>query len=383
MLLLFHSPWQQNAVWDDSARHRFSSALIHESCFCLRFAEALCSTCSIPSPLFSCCFWLGYCNSCLNPFIYASTSREFKRAFSKILCGRRGTSNGAGGRSTNYQQHQLLPPRNSVGNVSPALGAKDAATTRRPVHSTGDQCATATWSSRRRKQKERWRRKRKNEISGAIQMFASSSLPSFQSDTRRRLVKSTGACVLTNRCWWDIAMPQARRTRSSSWAEPLLLLFACMCTRPLKTPALKKKSSILLGVRLFLNWRSSLQMGRPSSNCHCKPGGRLWLWEYSPWWCRCSAKKMETQKESRFRTNWCRSIERYGRGKRSTTRHRLREGSNGRAINRFGFRSEKINMKLPSAVLTWSTTRSGNDKWRELDAVIPQIGWRRQHAADE
>ncbi|EFX64650.1 hypothetical protein DAPPUDRAFT_66063 [Daphnia pulex] len=52
--------------------------------------EALCSTCNIPSPLFSCCFWLGYCNSCLNPFIYASTSREFKRAFSKILCDCRG-----------------------------------------------------------------------------------------------------------------------------------------------------------------------------------------------------------------------------------------------------------------------------------------------------
>ncbi|XP_032799355.2 alpha-1A adrenergic receptor [Daphnia magna] len=90
--------------------------------------EALCSTCNIPSPLFSCCFWLGYCNSCLNPFIYASTSREFKRAFSKILCGRRARwPSGAGGRSFNRKPPQIMAPlhsrhasRNpSVNNVSP------------------------------------------------------------------------------------------------------------------------------------------------------------------------------------------------------------------------------------------------------------------------
>lgn len=52
------------------------------------FVDALCSSC-VPKLLFSCCFWLGYCNSSLNPFIYASTSREFKRTFAKILCARR------------------------------------------------------------------------------------------------------------------------------------------------------------------------------------------------------------------------------------------------------------------------------------------------------
>ncbi|KAI9561855.1 hypothetical protein GHT06_012817 [Daphnia sinensis] len=76
--------------------------------------EALCSTCNIPSPLFSCCFWLGYCNSCLNPFIYASTSREFKRAFSKILCGRRARwPSGAGGRSFNRKPPQMTAPLHS------------------------------------------------------------------------------------------------------------------------------------------------------------------------------------------------------------------------------------------------------------------------------
>ncbi|XP_037076782.1 alpha-1A adrenergic receptor-like [Pollicipes pollicipes] len=49
--------------------------------------SALCSMCYIPEPLFAFFFWLGYCNSCLNPFIYVCTSREFKRAFTQILCG--------------------------------------------------------------------------------------------------------------------------------------------------------------------------------------------------------------------------------------------------------------------------------------------------------
>lgn len=116
--------------------------------------EALCSTCSIPSPLFSCCFWLGYCNSCLNPFIYASTSREFKRAFSKILCGRRGTSSGAGGRAvvaSNHYQHQHhlttlhhvggLRNNSSIGNISPALGATESPSAAIRVSAT-DQTAT-------------------------------------------------------------------------------------------------------------------------------------------------------------------------------------------------------------------------------------------------
>lgn len=39
----------------------------------------------MPPLLFDFCFWTGYFNSCLNPFIYASTSREYKRAFHAIL----------------------------------------------------------------------------------------------------------------------------------------------------------------------------------------------------------------------------------------------------------------------------------------------------------
>ncbi|CAF0768258.1 unnamed protein product [Adineta ricciae] len=38
-----------------------------------------------PGLIFSICFWLGYCNSCFNPFIYAFSSREFRRSFESIL----------------------------------------------------------------------------------------------------------------------------------------------------------------------------------------------------------------------------------------------------------------------------------------------------------
>lgn len=48
-------------------------------------AGTLCETCNVPPLLFDICFWTGYFNSCLNPFIYASTSREYKRAFDAIL----------------------------------------------------------------------------------------------------------------------------------------------------------------------------------------------------------------------------------------------------------------------------------------------------------
>nr|XP_006138206.2 alpha-1B adrenergic receptor [Pelodiscus sinensis] len=45
-----------------------------------------------PETIFKIIFWLGYCNSCLNPIIYPCSSKEFKRAFVQILrcqCHRR------------------------------------------------------------------------------------------------------------------------------------------------------------------------------------------------------------------------------------------------------------------------------------------------------
>lgn len=44
------------------------------------------ATCSIPDPLFKFFFWIGYCNSCLNPVIYTIFNNDFRKAFKRILC---------------------------------------------------------------------------------------------------------------------------------------------------------------------------------------------------------------------------------------------------------------------------------------------------------
>ncbi|KAJ8336117.1 hypothetical protein SKAU_G00394600 [Synaphobranchus kaupii] len=43
-------------------------------------------SCAIPEPLFKFFFWIGYCNSSLNPVIYTIFNQDFRRAFQKILC---------------------------------------------------------------------------------------------------------------------------------------------------------------------------------------------------------------------------------------------------------------------------------------------------------
>ncbi|XP_060917641.1 alpha-2B adrenergic receptor [Labrus mixtus] len=49
--------------------------------------QAVCpETCSIPNPLFKFFFWIGYCNSCLNPLIYTVFNNDFRKAFKRILC---------------------------------------------------------------------------------------------------------------------------------------------------------------------------------------------------------------------------------------------------------------------------------------------------------
>ena len=53
--------------------------------FTMYLVTAFCEDC-IPPLVFSIFFWLGYCNSAINPFIYAMFSREFRGAFKKILC---------------------------------------------------------------------------------------------------------------------------------------------------------------------------------------------------------------------------------------------------------------------------------------------------------
>lgn len=68
-------------------------------CFFLSKSEfRLCSSLPVafnadlrpPESVFKFVFWLGYFNSCVNPVIYPCYSREFRRAFARILrCRRR------------------------------------------------------------------------------------------------------------------------------------------------------------------------------------------------------------------------------------------------------------------------------------------------------
>ncbi|XP_055332811.1 alpha-1A adrenergic receptor-like [Paramacrobiotus metropolitanus] len=48
--------------------------------------SVFCKNCNVPVTLWRIFFWLGYCNSLMNPFIYAAASPEFRRAFKRILC---------------------------------------------------------------------------------------------------------------------------------------------------------------------------------------------------------------------------------------------------------------------------------------------------------
>ncbi|KAK6468481.1 alpha-2C adrenergic receptor-like [Huso huso] len=55
--------------------------------FFLYSLTAICpATCQTPDAVFKFFFWIGYCNSSLNPVIYTIFNQDFRRAFKKILC---------------------------------------------------------------------------------------------------------------------------------------------------------------------------------------------------------------------------------------------------------------------------------------------------------
>ncbi|KAI1710960.1 7 transmembrane receptor (rhodopsin family) domain-containing protein [Ditylenchus destructor] len=54
--------------------------------FCAYVILPFCESCSLHPKVHQAFVWLGYINSCLNPFIYAILNLEFRRAFRKILC---------------------------------------------------------------------------------------------------------------------------------------------------------------------------------------------------------------------------------------------------------------------------------------------------------
>ncbi|NXJ86720.1 ADA2A protein, partial [Trogon melanurus] len=58
--------------------------------FFLYSLGALCPRrCRVPDGIFQFFFWIGYCNSSLNPLIYTLFNRDFRGAFRRLLCRRR------------------------------------------------------------------------------------------------------------------------------------------------------------------------------------------------------------------------------------------------------------------------------------------------------
>lgn len=53
--------------------------------FTMYVVRAFCPNCIHPT-VFSVLFWLGYCNSAINPCIYALFSKDFRFAFKRIIC---------------------------------------------------------------------------------------------------------------------------------------------------------------------------------------------------------------------------------------------------------------------------------------------------------
>lgn len=80
-------------------------------------SDTLCWSCNVPEPMFAAFFWLGYINSCLNPFIYACTSKHFKRAFQRILCRKKWHKERARARAASCRNNSIWSKRTSTGNV--------------------------------------------------------------------------------------------------------------------------------------------------------------------------------------------------------------------------------------------------------------------------
>ncbi|XP_049880656.1 octopamine receptor Oamb isoform X2 [Pectinophora gossypiella] len=87
--------------------------------FSVYVVRAFCGDCVTPI-VFSVLFWLGYCNSAINPLIYALFSKDFRFAFKRIICkcfcggggaGARRESDGAN--AANAVESRARPLRNT------------------------------------------------------------------------------------------------------------------------------------------------------------------------------------------------------------------------------------------------------------------------------
>ncbi|CAG5117370.1 unnamed protein product [Candidula unifasciata] len=85
--------------------------------FTTYLVDAFCDNC-ISSAVFSVVFWLGYCNSAMNPFVYALFSQDFRFAFRKLLTCKCTKS---------YRNRHCLPHINDVPTIQLHCAPQDDA----------------------------------------------------------------------------------------------------------------------------------------------------------------------------------------------------------------------------------------------------------------
>lgn len=113
--------------------------------FTMYLIRAFCEDCIHPL-LFSILFWLGYCNSAINPLIYALFSKDFRFAFKRIICrcfckgkdsstpSRRGSDGSQlQGRQARSPSYNIQHPSNSLGDESDPGGEPSDSRWRRSV----------------------------------------------------------------------------------------------------------------------------------------------------------------------------------------------------------------------------------------------------------
>nr|XP_056716744.1 alpha-2B adrenergic receptor [Euleptes europaea] len=93
--VLSTNPWKRKTHLNREKRFTFVLAVVigvFVICwfpfFFLYSLRAICPVklCPIPDSTFTFFFWIGYCNSSLNPVIYTIFNQDFRKAFRKILC---------------------------------------------------------------------------------------------------------------------------------------------------------------------------------------------------------------------------------------------------------------------------------------------------------
>lgn len=113
--------------------------------FTMYLIRPFCDNC-INDLLFSILFWLGYCNSAVNPMIYALFSKDFRFAFKRIIC--KCFCSGPGFRQTTSRRGSDMSQLRTGGrtpSISPSAAANSLGD---DSDHTGDMLESSTTSTR-------------------------------------------------------------------------------------------------------------------------------------------------------------------------------------------------------------------------------------------